>query len=45
MGLGFCISVQSNRKDAEKRGMDGIAISHSTMYVNEIIMNATADII
>ena len=45
MVLGFCMSVQSNRKDAEKRGMYGFAISHSTMYVNEIIMNATADII
>ena len=25
--------------------MDGIAVSHSTMYVNEIIMTATADTI
>ena len=36
--------MQANRKDAKKRGMVGIAFSHSTLYLKRTIMNATADI-
>ncbi len=37
-------SACTNRKGAEKEE-DGIAVSHSTMYVNETIMKASTDIV